>query len=127
MQLNFIDSGKEFDFGKTSQDYAKYRDIYPKSMYDKLISFGIGKENQKILDLGSGTAVLPVNLYRTGANFTSTDISENQIAYGRKQIQYRYDSFIRRNAEFYKGTVARKSEKLSWSGSKSFTAKAERV
>ena len=42
------------------------------------------EENQKILDLGSGTAVLPVNLYRTGAHFTSTDISENQIAYGRK-------------------------------------------
>lgn len=84
MKLNFIDSGKEFDFGRTSQDYAKYRDIYPKSMYDKLISFGIGKENQKILDLGSGTAVLPVNLYHTGAQFTATDISENQIAYGRK-------------------------------------------
>ena len=88
MKLNFIDSGKEFDFGKTSQNYAKYRDIYPKRMYDKLISFGIGKEKKKILDLGSGTAVLPVNLYHTGAHFTSTDISENQIAYGRKQIQY---------------------------------------
>ena len=83
MKLNFIDRGNEFDFGKTSQDYAKYRDIYPKSMYDKLIYFGIGKENQKILDLGSGTAVLPVNLYHTGAQFTATDISENQIAYGR--------------------------------------------
>ena len=84
MKLNFIDRGNEFDFGRTSQYYAKYRDIYPKSMYDKLISFGIGKENQKILDLGSGTAVLPVNLYHTGAQFTATDISENQIAYGRK-------------------------------------------
>ncbi len=24
-----IDNGKHFDFGKTSMDYAKYRDIYP--------------------------------------------------------------------------------------------------
>ena len=24
-----IDKGKAFDFGKTSSDYAKYRDIYP--------------------------------------------------------------------------------------------------
>ena len=79
MKLNFIDSGIEFDFGNTSEDYALYRDIYPVSMYNKLIEFGIGKKNQKILDLGSGTAVLPVNLYHTGAKFISTDISENQI------------------------------------------------
>ena len=24
-----IDGGKAFDWGKTSEDYAKYRDIYP--------------------------------------------------------------------------------------------------
>lgn len=83
MKLDFIDKGKEFDFGKTSEDYAKYRDIYPVSMYEKLISFGIGKSNQRILDLGSGTAVLPINLHHTGALFTATDISENQIEYGK--------------------------------------------
>ena len=44
MKLNYIDDGNEFDFGKVSDEYAKYRDIYPKSMYDKLISFGIGKQ-----------------------------------------------------------------------------------
>ena len=27
---------------------------------------------------------MPINLYQTGANFTATDISENQIAYGQK-------------------------------------------
>lgn len=26
---NRIDGGTPFDWGKTSQDYAKYRDIYP--------------------------------------------------------------------------------------------------
>lgn len=84
MKLDFIDNGNEFDFGRTSEDYAKFRDIYPKNMYDKLIVFGIGKKGQKILDLGSGTAVLPVNMYHTGAEFTATDISENQIEFGRK-------------------------------------------
>ena len=67
MKLDFIDNGKEFDFGKTSDDYGKYRDIYPKSMYDKLIMFGIGKQGERILDLGSGTAGLPLNMYHTGA------------------------------------------------------------
>lgn len=78
-----IDNNNEFDFGRTSNNYAKYRDIYPASMYEKLVSFGIGREGQHILDLGSGTAVLPINLHHTGAHFTATDISENQIAYGQ--------------------------------------------
>ncbi len=28
-----IDNGKPFDWGKTSLDYAKFRDIYPKEFY----------------------------------------------------------------------------------------------
>ena len=30
-----IDAGKAFDWGRTSDDYAKYRDIYPKEFYEK--------------------------------------------------------------------------------------------
>ena len=84
MNSQMIDKGNDFDFGRTSAAYAAYRDIYPKSMYDKLISFGIGKKGQQILDLGSGTAVLPVNLSHTGAQFVAADISENQVAYGKR-------------------------------------------
>lgn len=84
MKLKNIDGSNEFDFGKTSEFYAKFRDIYPSSMYEKLINFGIGKNGQKILDLGSGTAVIPINLSSTGARFTAADISENQIAFGKK-------------------------------------------
>ena len=84
MKLEHIDKGNEFDFGRTSADYVKYRDIYPQSMYEKLILVGIGKGGQRILDLGSGTAVLPVNLSRTGARFVATDISENQLRCGRQ-------------------------------------------
>ena len=87
MKLDSIDNGRSFDFGKTSGAYAKYRDIYPESMYDKLIRFGIGKRCQKILDLGSGTAVLPVKLSRTGARFTATDISENQVRHGERIVR----------------------------------------
>lgn len=87
MKKDNIDKGREFDFGKTSENYALYRNIYPKSMYDKLISFGIGRKGQKILDLGSGTAILPLNLYQTGAEFTASDISENQIMYGKKMTR----------------------------------------
>ena len=30
-----IDAGKAFDWGRTSEDYAKYRDVYPELFYKK--------------------------------------------------------------------------------------------
>ena len=87
MKLNYIDKGNNFDFGRVSEEYSKFRDIYPESMYEKLISFGIGKAGQKILDLGSGTAVLPINLSHTDAEFTATDISENQVNFGKELVK----------------------------------------
>jgi len=37
-----IDNGQAFDWGKTSGDYAKYRDIYPKAFYEKLAELSLG-------------------------------------------------------------------------------------
>lgn len=74
-----IDSGKAFDWGKTSADYAKFRDIYPQAFYDKILSRGLCIKGQRILDIGTGTGVLPRNMYRYGAKWIGTDISENQI------------------------------------------------
>ena len=74
-----IDNGKGFDWGRTSEDYAKYRDIYPKEFYDRILSRGVCVNGQKVLDIGTGTGVLPRNLYEYGAEWTGTDISENQI------------------------------------------------
>lgn len=75
-----IDNGNKFDWGKASQDYAKYRDIYPEEFYKKLVELGIGIKGQKVLDIGTGTGVLPRNMYSYGAEWTGTDISEEQIA-----------------------------------------------
>lgn len=79
-----IDSGKAFDWGRTSDNYAKYRDIYPQEFYDKIIKRGLCTAGQKILDIGTGTGVLPRNMYKYGAEWTGTDISENQIATAKK-------------------------------------------
>ena len=74
-----IDDGKAFDWGRVSAEYVKYRDIYPKEFYDKIISLGLCTKGQKVLDVGTGTGVLPRHLYEYGADFVGADISENQI------------------------------------------------
>lgn len=74
-----IDSGKPFDWVKTSLDYAKFRDIYPKEFYQKIIDRKLCLSGQSVLDIGTGTGVLPRNMYQYGAKWTATDISENQI------------------------------------------------
>ncbi|MBE6880124.1 MAG: class I SAM-dependent methyltransferase [Ruminococcaceae bacterium] len=79
MKLNHIDKGNAFDWGKTSEDYAKYRDIYPDEFYQKILERGVCEDGQKVLDIGTGTGVLPRNMYKYGAYWIGTDISENQI------------------------------------------------
>ena len=74
-----IDRGKAFDWGKTSVDYARYRDIYPQEFYDKIVNRNLCTNGQRVLDLGTGTGVIPRNMYRYGAKWVATDISENQI------------------------------------------------
>ena len=79
-----IDNGKAFDFGKTSADYAKYRDIYPQIFYEKIINRNLCIRGQRVLDVGTGTGVLPRNMIQYGAKWTGTDISENQIEQAKK-------------------------------------------
>lgn len=79
-----IDDGKAFDWGRTSGDYAKYRDIYPQIFYEKIAERELCIKGQRVLDLGSGTGVLPRNMYCFGAEWFGTDISENQILQARK-------------------------------------------
>lgn len=76
---NRIDGGKAFDWGRTSKEYAKYRDIYPGIFYKKIADRGLCVKGQRVLDLGTGTGVLPRNMYKYGADWTGTDISAEQI------------------------------------------------
>ena len=84
MKINNIDGGNDFDWGKTSEDYARYRDIYPDEFYRRIIDLGLCVKGQDVLDIGTGTGVLPRNLYHFGAKFIGADISKNQIDEARK-------------------------------------------
>ncbi len=79
-----IDNGKAFDWGKVSDAYAKYRDIYPDIFYRKVAERGLCINGQNVLDLGTGTGVLPRNMYKYGAKWTGIDISPEQIEQAKR-------------------------------------------
>lgn len=79
MEKITVDDGKAFDFGKTSKAYAKFRDIYPEEVFEKLHEIGVGVQGSRLLDLGTGTGVVPRGLAKYGADIIATDISEQQI------------------------------------------------
>lgn len=85
MELSFdtVDHGNGFDFGRAAADYAKYRDIYPASLYRKLEETGAVRAGLRVLDAGTGTGVLPRAMYGTGARFTGIDLSPEQIEAAR--------------------------------------------
>ncbi|OZG57032.1 methyltransferase [Bifidobacterium tissieri] len=93
-----IDDGTPFDWGRTSADYAKYRDIYPPEFYQMILHRGLCRDGQHVLDLGTGTGVLPRNMIRYGATWVGTDISVEQIGQARRLsagmsgIEYRVSS-----------------------------------
>ena len=82
--LDNIDDGKPFDWGLTSQDYGKYRDIYPSSYFQNLRELGIHSSGVSLLDIGTGTGVLPRGLYQAGMRVSGIDISAEQITVAQK-------------------------------------------
>src|SRR5687767_3553212 len=56
--LGSHDGDKVIDWGKTSEDYSVHRPGPPPSFFARLAALGIGREGQRILDLGTGTGVM---------------------------------------------------------------------
>ncbi|MBR1763381.1 MAG: methyltransferase domain-containing protein [Eubacterium sp.] len=78
-----IDGGRSFDWGNTSSEYTRYRDIYPPLLYERLRELGVASNKTSWLDLGTGTGILPRNLYNPMAEITGIDISKEQINFAR--------------------------------------------
>lgn len=84
MKVTGIDGEREFNWGRTSTDYARFRQGYPGSFFDTLSSLGVGCPTQEILDLGTGTGVLARAFAARGASVVGVDISAEQIEQARK-------------------------------------------
>lgn len=82
-----IDRGAPFDWSLASRSYAAWRDIYPAAFYQRLLDRGLCVRGQRVLDLGTGTGVLPRALYQYGAEFTGVDSAPGQIEQARRLAQ----------------------------------------
>ncbi len=65
----------DIDFGKTAQDYARYRAGFPNELFARLTRFGVGLPGQRVLDLGTGTGTLARGFARRGCTTTGLDPS----------------------------------------------------
>ncbi len=72
------------DFGKTADDYLTHRAGFPKSLFEKLQSQGIGLRNQRITDLGTGTGSLALGFAASGSQVTGIDPSASMLDAARK-------------------------------------------
>lgn len=76
-----LDCGAPFDWGKTAGLYAEYRNIYPSDFFDSLHRMGVCG---KVLDIGTGTGILPFNMAKFGGEFTGIDISPEMTKQAKK-------------------------------------------
>lgn len=81
-----IDNGNRFDWGRTAEMYAKSRNLYPPEFWETLHSLGVGKPEQKILDIGTGTGILPMNMKRYGGKYTGVDLSAEMIGQAETMV-----------------------------------------
>lgn len=63
------------DFGKTAQDYGRYRAGFPDAFFERVAKLGIGVAGQRVLDLGTGTGTLARGFALRGCEVTGLDPS----------------------------------------------------
>ena len=75
------------DFGKSADDYALHRKGFPPSMMTRLAELQVGLPGQSVLDLGTGTGLLGLEMARRGCDVVGLDPSEDLLAKAREAAQ----------------------------------------
>lgn len=68
------------DFGKTAEDYARYRASYPDWLFERLMRRGLARPGMRALDLATGTGYLARGLAQRGLTVTGLDVSADMMA-----------------------------------------------
>ena len=68
------------DFGKTADDYARFRAGFPPEFFARLAALGFARPGVKALDLGSGTGTIALGLAARGCDVTALDPAAAMLA-----------------------------------------------
>ncbi len=69
----------EVDYGRAAQDYARWRQGFPAEFFSRLEGLHIGRPDQNILDLGTGTGLLAREFAQQGCSVTGLDLSQKLL------------------------------------------------
>lgn len=75
------------DFGRTAADYRRYRAGFPPELVDRLVRRGIGRPDQHLLDVGTGTGSLARLFASKVASVTGLDPAEPLLAQAKELDQ----------------------------------------
>ncbi len=67
------------DFGRTAEHYGRHRPVFPDVFFERLSAYGINRQGQQILDLGTGTGSLARAFASRGCEVTGIDVSESML------------------------------------------------
>jgi SAM-dependent methyltransferase len=71
------------DFGRTAQDYARYRTDFPPELFTRLGALGVGAAGARVADVGTGTGVLARGFAARGAVVTGLDVAAEMVEQAR--------------------------------------------
>lgn len=87
------------DFGKTAEEYERYRAGFPAELFVRLAAKGVGLPGQHVLDLGTGSGQLARALAQRGCRVVGIDASEQMLVKAREQSDEAAVSYRVGNAE----------------------------
>jgi SAM-dependent methyltransferase len=73
----------DVDFGRTADDYARFRAGFPASLFVRLTADKLVQAGQRALDLGTGTGTMARGLARLGLDVTGLDPSPDMLVQAR--------------------------------------------
>ena len=74
----------EIDFGRTAGDYARHRAGFPERLFEHLITNGVVRAGERLLDLGTGTGTLARGFARRGLRVTGLDPAAAMLEQARR-------------------------------------------